>query len=218
VRTAAEPMAKRPPRWGELAWLAGGVSLLVLAAVPAAWSSAVPGPERWAFRLVNDTVTLPFGAVWAVMQLGNVVVIPVAAAVAVAFRKFWLTAGILVGGLVTYELARVVKQIVERGRPGALLPGVHLRDAPTAGLGYVSGHAAVVAFLATVTWPYLGRWARWGAGVLAALVCLSRVYVGAHLPLDIVGGAALGLAVGALVRLPLRSAGRRRSTRGTLQS
>ena len=33
--------------------------------------------------------------------------------------------------------------------------------------------------------------------VLAALpaVALMRVYVGAHLPLDIVGGAALGLAV-----------------------
>jgi hypothetical protein len=29
------------------------------------------------------------------------------------------------------------------------------------------------------------------------------MYVGAHLPLDMVGGAALGLAVGALVRLLL---------------
>jgi glycosyltransferase 2 family protein len=34
-------------------------------------------------------------------------------------------------------------------------------------------------------------------------VFLTRMYVGAHLPLDMVGGAALGLAVGALVRLLL---------------
>ena len=39
--------------------------------------------------------------------------------------------------------------------------------------------------------------------VLAVAVCLARVYVGAHLPLDIVGGAALGLAVGGAVRLML---------------
>jgi undecaprenyl-diphosphatase len=41
------------------------------------------------------------------------------------------------------------------------------------------------------------------AVALAAFVCLARVHVAAHLPLDIVGGAALGLAVAGLVRLIL---------------
>ncbi len=36
---------------------------------------------------------------------------------------------------------------------------------------------------------------------LAPAVCLARVYVGAHLPLDVVGGAGLGLAVAGCVRL-----------------
>ena len=35
------------------------------------------------------------------------------------------------------------------------------------------------------------------------VVFFTRMYVGAHLPLDMVGGAALGVAVGALVRLLL---------------
>jgi undecaprenyl-diphosphatase len=34
-------------------------------------------------------------------------------------------------------------------------------------------------------------------------VCLTRVHVGAHLPLDVVAGAALGLAVAGAVRLVL---------------
>ena len=35
------------------------------------------------------------------------------------------------------------------------------------------------------------------------MVGLTRVYVGAHLPLDVVGGAALGLAVEATAELIL---------------
>jgi len=35
--------------------------------------------------------------------------------------------------------------------------------------------------------------------VAAGVTCFGRVYVGAHLPLDILGGAALGWAVGSFV-------------------
>jgi len=47
--------------------------------------------------------------------------------------------------------------------------------------------------------PYLGRRARRVAWVLAGCVCLARMYVGSHLPFDVVGGAALGWAAGSLV-------------------
>jgi glycosyltransferase 2 family protein len=53
--------------------------------------------------------------------------------------------------------------------------------------------------LATVASPYLGRRARRVAWVLAGCVCLARMYVGSHLPFDVVGGAALGWAAGSLV-------------------
>jgi undecaprenyl-diphosphatase len=57
----------------------------------------------------------------------------------------------------------------------------------------------VAVALATVASPYLGRRARRVAWVLAGCVCLARMYVGSHLPYDVVGGAALGWAAGSLV-------------------
>lgn len=61
-----------------------------------------------------------------------------------------------------------------------------------AGHGYVSGHSAIAAALAvalTVVVPARWRWLPW---VLAIFVGIGRMYFGAHLPLDIVGGYGLG--------------------------
>jgi predicted Ser/Thr protein kinase len=94
---------------------------------------------------------------------------------------------------------------VQRGRPQTLLEEVNILGEPARGLGYVSGHSAVAVALATVASPYLGRRARRVAWVLAGCVCLARMYVGSHLPYDVVGGAALGWAAGSLVLLVLGS-------------
>lgn len=186
--------------WTEVVLLAIGSAVLVLAALPVD-ADRVPDAEAAVFRVVNGTTVLPFVVVWAVMQLGNVVVVPVSAAVAAALRRWRLAGELLLAGGAAYLLAKVVKGIVTRGRPDGLLADVVIRGADAHGRGFVSGHAATLTALATVVWPCLGRRGRIAVAVLVAFVSLSRVYVGAHLPLDIVGGAALGLAVGALVRL-----------------
>ncbi|MDQ1750657.1 MAG: hypothetical protein QOE71_1713 [Pseudonocardiales bacterium] len=180
--------------------IVGGVGLLVLSSLPVDTHS-ISAAERTVFHLINAHTILPFIVVWTVMQLGNIIVVPVTAVVAIAFRRWRLAAGIMVGGLATYELAKVVKKIVVRGRPAELVDDVRIRGTAALGRGYVSGHAAVVTLLVVLAWPYLGRRTRVAAVALAAFVCLARVYVGAHLPLDIIGGAALGLAVGGAVRL-----------------
>ena len=179
-----------------------GAVVLVLAALPVHRTSVSPA-EAAVFRVLNGTTVLPFALVWAVMQLGNVLVVPASAALAAAFRRWWLALELLVAGAGTYLVAKVVKGIVPRGRPGGLLSDVVIRGAEAHGRGFVSGHAATLAALATVAWPWLGRRGRIAVVVLVVVVCLTRVYVGAHLPLDVVGGAGLGVAVGGCVRLVL---------------
>lgn len=158
------------------------------------------GPlETHLFHVLNDLPGALYWPVWAVMQLGNLLAVPATAVVAVLTRRFRLAVELLVAGGGAWLAAKVVKQMVDRGRPGELLHDVVLRHSPASGHGYVAGHAATAFALAVVALPYLGVRARVAALVAATLVALARVYVGAHLPLDILGGAALGWAVGSLV-------------------
>ena len=154
--------------------------------------------ETEIFRWFNGLPEGIYGPVWVVMQLGNVLAVPLAAVVALVMRRWWLSAAIMVSGLATWVVAKVIKEIVERGRPAELLADVVLRGAPASGHGYISGHAAVVAAIATVVTPCLGPAWRAVLWALVAIACLARIYVGAHLVLDAVGGAAVGVGLGTL--------------------
>ncbi|WP_272937650.1 phosphatase PAP2 family protein [Mycolicibacterium tusciae] len=51
---------------------------------------------------------------------------------------------------------------------------------------------------------------RWRAVILviAVVAAAARIYLGAHSPLDVIGGAAAGLAIGALLNLLVGVRGR----------
>jgi membrane-associated phospholipid phosphatase len=201
--TVVLPAAPRVLRgWSDVGLLACGAVVLVLAALPVD-AGGVPDAESAVFGVLNGTTVLPFVLVWPLMQLGNVLVVPASTLVAAALRRWRLAGELLLAGASTYLLAKVVKGIVPRGRPDGLLPDVVIRGEEALGRGFISGHAATLTALAAVAWPWLGPRGRIAVAGSVTAVCLARVYVGAHLPLDVVGGAGLGLAVAGLVRLLL---------------
>lgn len=182
----------------DLVRVALGVAVLGLGFLVARRGS-LPVVERDLFQLVNDLPPALFPVVWLVMQLGNVVAVPLVTALALAARQVRAARDLLVSGLLAYLAADLVKAVVRRERPGGFAVDVHFPEGPVAGLGFVSGHAAVAAALATAVVPYVTRRTRRVVWVLAWTVGLARIYVGAHLPLDVLGGAALGWAIGSLV-------------------
>jgi uncharacterized membrane protein YbhN (UPF0104 family)/membrane-associated phospholipid phosphatase len=178
-------------------------ALILLATMTAIHQHRIGVREANLFRLIND-LALPGWTrwpVWGVMQLGVIGAVPLVAGLALVTRRIRLAAYAALAGGTIYLVAKLVKAFVQRGRPQTLLEDVHILFVPDRGLGYVSGHSAVAVALATVASPFLGRRARRVAWTLAGLVCVARIYVGSHLPFDVVGGAALGWAAGALVLL-----------------
>lgn len=175
--------------------------VLLAASAIAVHPDRVSGAEEALFRAINGLPALLYRPVWLVMQLGNLLALPTVAVIALALRRWRLGATLLLSAPAKILLGRIVKDAVTRHRPASVIEDVVLRgDASPAGEAFVSGHAVVAFAIGVLVHPYIPRRHRWLAWVLAVSVCLGRVYVGAHLPLDVAGGAALGAAIGYCLR------------------
>ena len=128
----------------------------------------------------------------------------VLAAVLCAVYRRW---GVLLMTFMAVALAdwtaAAIKALVDRPRPPVRYPLpktlVPLPHDPS----FPSGHAATSFAAATMlsfAFPALTP----ALLVLAAAVAFSRVYVGVHYPLDIIGGAALGALVATALRRLVR--------------
>ena len=100
-----------------------------------------------------------------------------------------LLAGFLTWGVSEYAL----KPLFDRARPFEVDPTITVIDARPTTAAFPSGHAAM-AFAYALAGSRMIPGSAWIWWPLAAIIAVSRVYIGVHWPSDVIGGAVVGLA------------------------
>ncbi|WP_426571569.1 phosphatase PAP2 family protein [Aquihabitans sp. McL0605] len=179
----------------------GAIAAVAAAGLVASWIVAahrpVPGGELRLERWINAVPAAVGTALFPIMQLGTFGAPLLVAAGIAAFRRDGLLALATVAvGWANWQGAKAIKGVVERGRPIAYLPDIHLREAGATGFGYISGHSAVAAGSAVMVAATVPARYRWIPVLAAGLVGAARMIDGVHLPIDVIGGWSFGTLVG----------------------
>lgn len=192
---AEAPTVPVDDRLERLGWSAACfVPLLALACTLLVLAS---GTNVDLFRAINSWPATTGDVAWAnITSLGEGATILAIAALLIGRRPRLLWA-IALGLVLTIITVHALKQGFDVARPARVLDegAFHGIGPPLSKNSFPSGHAA--AAFATAAFAFAltrATWVRAAALVLAALVALSRVAVGAHWPLDVLVGAALGWA------------------------
>jgi len=192
-----------------------GVSALLLKTGTLSWDESL-------FRVLNQvpaaaaSVLTPLSHLFRPAGITAVVVLAVIYVVARNRSVLPVAVGAAAAGL-AWGLAHVAKAIADRPRPYEVMTGAVLRQQPAHGTSFPSSHTAVALAVAIALVPFLARPLAAAGIAYAVLVGWSRMYLGVHYPLDVLGGACIGLAAGGVILLALGMLLRRAGRAGNLQ-
>lgn len=148
--------------------------------------------ERSVFTAVYD-LTNPFSQLFLLLtQLGTIAMWLVSILVAFAAKLRRLSWQLLIGGGLSIFATAVLKIAIGRPRPFDVFEAVSNSEILVHGSGYPSGHTALVTVMGLIILPHVPKQFRWIVVLVIAAVALSRVALGVHAPLDLVGGFAIG--------------------------
>ena len=177
-------------------WLTGMLFLFNLLALSLLWSGG-QAIDTWVFVHLNtwkkpaawlDQVMLVF------TQFGSGVTAFVLAFLAYYRGQRLLAYGLVLGTLTLWLLVELIKATIRRPRPYTTLAVTRIVGARMPGRSFPSGHTGQAFFLTTLLVQVLQPdvFTVILLYVAAVLVGVTRMYVGAHYPRDVVAGAILG--------------------------
>jgi membrane-associated phospholipid phosphatase len=182
-----------------LASMTLGFSVLALSLL---WSAG-QRMDAWVFLLINFRGGHPRWLdvlMGAFTQIGNGIFIAALAVIFFLVGDHLLAYGLVLGALTLWLVVELAKALVHRGRPFIRLTQARIVGRQAIGRSFPSGHTSQAFFMATLLAGYfhVGAWAACLLYTTALLVGVTRMYVGAHYPRDVLAGAILGSAWGLL--------------------
>ena len=139
---------------------------------------------------------------WTSSALGSYYPIVLCVGVPLIFKYYRLAWRffVTVGG--AGAVAEIIKRIVREPRPVVLLNGhLHERAIEKGLTSFPSAHQTVATAMALTLWLILPNKWRWISVLWIIIVGFSRIYLGVHTPLDIVGGFGVGAMAVSFVKL-----------------
>ena len=185
--------------------LVGMLFLFALIAVSLVWSAG-QRLDTWIFLFFNLRGYHPKWldrVMWLATQVGNMVTAFLLAGLFFVLNYRGLAVEIILGTLTLWLLVETIKALTDRARPFLDLEETRIIGWRERGRSFPSGHTAQTFFLMTL----LSHQFQLGLGravalyAVAVLVGFTRMYVGAHYPRDVIGGAVLGSVWGILATL-----------------
>jgi len=154
--------------------------------------------ERPVFGYFNSLPSAYSGFMSAITQLGGLGGLIIWCGLAWYLVNKRAAYTVLATGWLAWTVAKIAKAIAHRGRPGEFVADINLSSGEIlTGYGFPSGHATLSAAVAAVLYYQIEPKYRKYLLLTVLLVGVSRMYLGAHFPLDIFGGWALGALIGA---------------------
>lgn len=117
-------------------------------------------------------------------------------------ERFDVALRVILSGFGAIFITALAKEFIGRPRPG-LLTDIFQRELFVFGYGYPSGHTALATSIALILGAYIPESRKAVVPIWIGVVAVSRLYLGVHAPLDIIGGFVIGLIVATCVLLVL---------------
>lgn len=127
--------------------------------------------------------------------LGSVYMVGAAVISVYLMKKRKLARQLLIGSVLSYATVMVLKAWFAVPRPFEVFDTVFSREIFVTGYGFPSGHTAVATTLSLLFLRFVPQKYHLILVVWVAGVALSRIYLGVHSVLDVLGGFAIGLVV-----------------------